>query len=198
MTWYDRKIKRSMLASLLEMCHFLTVSLSSLCLYSYIKGDAPFVLVWAGLCDQPLSLLCCIHVWVFKEKTEHETVLLRATLHCFSLTANPLYCVLVLCRLFSVRISAFTSAEEITQMEEETCSSSIMACCLWSLYAAGESATTCECMGEPAPRLRGWVRSHLLSAGKWTAVLLLVCCQTPGLLPCLPVTFDPNFACLEC
>lgn len=66
------------------------------------------------------------------------------------------------------------------------------------LYAMGESAATWVSEGEPAPRLWGWLRGHLWSSGKWTAVQLLACCQTSYLLARLPATSNLGPVWLEC
>lgn len=54
------------------------------------------------------------------------------------------------------------------------------------LYAVGESAVPWVSEGETAPWLWGWLRGHLWSSGKRTAVQLLACCQASYLLACLP------------
>lgn len=169
------------------MCHSRTIFLSLLLVCFFIKGNTLFAVNWTQT-----SFFLMLNLRVVSQ----GAFLKSSFKSCFMLLSSCRPPFLQHLLLFpTLKFSVFVAAKEITHSEKGPCQltcPSFIKVSLRSLYPTGESAAaTCIYL-----RVRlhhdswGWLRGHLWSSEKWTAALLLACCQTSCLSACLPAPSD--------
>lgn len=133
-----------------------------------------------------------LHSQMVSQRT-FSKVLLRATLCCFSPAARRFSAApshmspLSFCHIFCFCICRGNNSHGKGDLPAD----------LLIIHHSQFVFTVCSgwvSSSKTAPWLWGWLRGHLWSSGKWTAVLLLACCQTSGLPACLPPLTRPGVA----